>query len=469
MIWLAVNRAVDALAKLPHVATCFLGCGFIRGWLDILILAARATPSPLPWMPAGVHIIMCLVEAACFLAAGWLARRRFALYRSDIALLGCVLLPLVGGMFMVAPGIDGQTSDMLITTGVSICGAGYALHLLVWLEAYGRMNTRLAVLAWAGSSVVSFLVWGLLEPSGMMRTVLLFALPILSLALIVVSFRHLDHETGEGSWPASGSQPLGVPWLLILWVATFALLYGLADGRTGTAFSTMPSRVGMTIPSVVVMVGVMLCAGRFDFKTLTVMALGCMAAGLLVVFVIDGSHAVSQVLISTANESYLMFAHMFACSLAYRLKRSAAELCGLVGAVNIVSINVGMIAGSGIAPWLDGAKLAGVLVGVGAVSLILMVTVAAVYSRDYLDSFTLRPDSADVAETILIARAESYGLSPKETAVFRLLARGLSAPEIAEELFCASGTVRAHTSNIYRKMGVHARAEFEEALRRCSL
>ena len=49
--------------------------------------------------------------------------------------------------------------------------------------------------------------------------------------------------------------------------------------------------------------------------------------------------------------------------------------------------------------------------------------------------------------------------SEAELAVLRLLASDLSAREIGAELFLSANTVRSHTRSIYRKLGVHSRAE----------
>lgn len=50
-------------------------------------------------------------------------------------------------------------------------------------------------------------------------------------------------------------------------------------------------------------------------------------------------------------------------------------------------------------------------------------------------------------------------LSDRELEVLRLMARGRSNAEIAEELIIALGTVKAHTSTIYRKLDVRSRTE----------
>jgi ATP/maltotriose-dependent transcriptional regulator MalT len=50
-------------------------------------------------------------------------------------------------------------------------------------------------------------------------------------------------------------------------------------------------------------------------------------------------------------------------------------------------------------------------------------------------------------------------LSERELAVLALLAAGRTNKEISHELFIAQGTVKAHVASVYRKLGVHSRAE----------
>jgi LuxR family maltose regulon positive regulatory protein len=50
-------------------------------------------------------------------------------------------------------------------------------------------------------------------------------------------------------------------------------------------------------------------------------------------------------------------------------------------------------------------------------------------------------------------------LSERELEVLRLIAEGLTNREIAERLIVAVGTVKAHTSNIYGKLGVANRVQ----------
>lgn len=52
-----------------------------------------------------------------------------------------------------------------------------------------------------------------------------------------------------------------------------------------------------------------------------------------------------------------------------------------------------------------------------------------------------------------------YGLSPRESEVFELLARGRDNHHICEVLYISPATVKTHTYNIYRKLNVHSQQE----------
>jgi DNA-binding NarL/FixJ family response regulator len=57
------------------------------------------------------------------------------------------------------------------------------------------------------------------------------------------------------------------------------------------------------------------------------------------------------------------------------------------------------------------------------------------------------------------SRATSDGLTARETEVLRLIAQGLSNPEIAERLYISEATVKTHINNTFAKIGARHRAE----------
>ena len=52
--------------------------------------------------------------------------------------------------------------------------------------------------------------------------------------------------------------------------------------------------------------------------------------------------------------------------------------------------------------------------------------------------------------------ADQYHLTPRETDVLRILAKGRNAAYIAQELWISTLTAKTHIANIYRKLGVHS-------------
>ena len=62
---------------------------------------------------------------------------------------------------------------------------------------------------------------------------------------------------------------------------------------------------------------------------------------------------------------------------------------------------------------------------------------------------------ARAADTPL--KEQPAGLTSREREILRLLARGTSRTEIAEELFISINTLKTHLKAIYKKMGVSNR------------
>ena len=66
---------------------------------------------------------------------------------------------------------------------------------------------------------------------------------------------------------------------------------------------------------------------------------------------------------------------------------------------------------------------------------------------------------ADYAERRPVADPRLGRLTPRETDVLRLIARGLSNAEIGRALFLGEGTVRTHVAAILRKLGLRDRVQ----------
>jgi LuxR family maltose regulon positive regulatory protein len=81
------------------------------------------------------------------------------------------------------------------------------------------------------------------------------------------------------------------------------------------------------------------------------------------------------------------------------------------------------------------------------------------YARALLLAFAQEPGSRNRAADSELVEP----LSEQEVRVLRLLAAGLSNPEIADKLVVSINTVKTHIRNLYGKMGVHSREEARQA------
>jgi LuxR family maltose regulon positive regulatory protein len=85
--------------------------------------------------------------------------------------------------------------------------------------------------------------------------------------------------------------------------------------------------------------------------------------------------------------------------------------------------------------------------------------------EELTDSGVVAALADEVERELSVARARARGgdvLEPPsdaELAVLRLLSTDLSTREIADRLFLSANTIRSHTRAVYRKLGVHSRAE----------
>ncbi len=76
------------------------------------------------------------------------------------------------------------------------------------------------------------------------------------------------------------------------------------------------------------------------------------------------------------------------------------------------------------------------------------------------------PMSSDIArklvrhfQGVMSAEKEQYHLTPRETEIMELLARGLTYQQTADKIFISSKTIKKHVYNIYEKLHVNSRTE----------
>jgi NarL family two-component system response regulator LiaR len=73
---------------------------------------------------------------------------------------------------------------------------------------------------------------------------------------------------------------------------------------------------------------------------------------------------------------------------------------------------------------------------------------------------TLAPEAAEaLIQAAMHKPTVGYDLTDREKEILKLMAEGLSNPEIADQLFVSRSTIKFHVSNILSKLGAESRTE----------
>lgn len=146
------------------------------------------------------------------------------------------------------------------------------------------------------------------------------------------------------------------------------------------------------------------------------------------------------------------------------------------GAVAVVAwgraaASAGLLMGAGIGHLLNGSGDAGVVSWGLAATLVAFVAVNITMLKEFGFQKTIdgvvalrepeppRDQAADGFAQACDAVAAERGLTPRETEILGLLARGRNAPYIQERLVLSRNTVKTHVANIYGKLGVHSQQD----------
>ena len=98
-----------------------------------------------------------------------------------------------------------------------------------------------------------------------------------------------------------------------------------------------------------------------------------------------------------------------------------------------------------------------------------LITVYTPNSQDELKRLDYRMQWEDDFRAYLNRLAEDYHLSQREKEIATLLCKGKNNNDIAADLYLSPNTVKVHTSNLYRKLGVKNRVQAVQVLRGDSL
>ncbi len=350
-------------------------------------------------------------------------------------------------------------SSVIVFPLVIAGGCGYAVLLMLWLELYGCLDPRRMLVAWSGSYILSTLIWLIWSNMASTAAIILMAsLPFGSLALLIYSFRRVSAEhIPSATMPPVRQTP--IPCRYIATITGFVFAIGAMDIITGRAVYSTESRLGMIAAETVVIVGALFFPTRFELKSVLTLLPVATLIGTAAAFLSRGEGSAPHAFLVMGSECCLIVSYTVGCALAYRLHCSAVVLCGIFAGLNKLFLQAGKLLSMGVVVFAEHNPLIYAFLFTCITVIIITATTILVRSSDLVDRLAWEPRGANGQQDQLTKAVQAYNLTPREASVVELLVQGKTTAEIAEELFCAQSTVRAHMSNANKKMGVHSREE----------
>ena len=462
------QRVLDAIDRNRFVLACVVGYGLCRCMSGISLHVAAHGETVL-WSDAGkIAGIALMVACSVVPAVASRVRGRFGAYVAP------TLCTLAGSMLALGCQLAGAAAPAPATHfALFAVGLGSAAMMLQWLELIGCLSLRSIALVIAGAELLNAaLSLGGADGGGLPTGGVLGLATLCSGLLLLCCRRGWElspaiarmPEVPDGN-PRDVSARPGlqrfVSWKLLVWVAFYCFAYGVVTAHLGLSLSSAANDVGGLLPCAAILVAALVAPGHFDVRTLKSTAFAFMVAGLVLAALAPTSGLLLQVCVGAGAASCRLFAYSLACMRARQARVSAIPASSAVKALIIAATSGGLQVGASGLP-LGQAGTLGLFV-FGAFLMSVFLSPFNIGEESVIEEARRSGRTASQAAK-LEALGRELGLSQRETTVFRLMARGLSASEIGEELFITKSAVRAHQSRIYAKLGVHSQREFAEAV-----
>ena len=427
-----------------------VGFALARAWVYLMFLGTAT--SSITWngepLPAGAYLGSTLVLCATLFASA-IFHRRFAtlINRRAFRFLGPALTT-VGTLALACATLPDAPSIELCALGSILTGAGSGLIDLGYGELYRNVDPRRT----SFETPLAFLIAAALFPAVLAlppvgACVICALLPAISGWILFVKLK---------TW-SSKIEPVVQPFEIHLgkfsWkIGICACLIGMADGVVRAVFITANAATVDTfyrfplLWSSLLTIAIIYGCVLFSSKT-----------GLRPVY--------RSVMLVMAVLIWILLADI---SFTYRL--SGIMVFGIGWGMVTLGVLLGSSLGQFVCTFAPFSPQSLSLIALMA-TLAILISYMFVFNENDLIALAKGDEDKDVAEPKRQRFqdrckdvAGEYGLSPKETEIMILFAKGRSSTRIQEELYLSRGTVTTHLRHIYQKMDVHGKQEFLDVI-----
>ncbi|MEE8716895.1 MAG: LuxR C-terminal-related transcriptional regulator [Coriobacteriales bacterium] len=507
-----VARWRDVFLRVSMMPLVFLGVGVYRAWIATFF---RFGAYP------GITFTDYAIFEACIglasFACAALARRIAPLWSNRRVLGVTVALTTLGSALIVLASLAlalpaPAAATAVKVVGLVLAGAGVGVLILLWCEFYGALNPmRVAVFHALSIAFGELLIWLFMGLRAEWIVAFSLLLPAVSVGCahrselklleserpggfgpmvrggVLAGVRRGASHGLEGAAPAAAGQPRAdgaatpaanstdasmIPWKAIALMATctFAMQYGTFPGQPVVAGNVL----GVLFSTAFVFFGVLSNSRWFNFDTIYRVAFPAITAVCMLAAPLIGDNQLATWCYDAGYTMLSMYIMIVLSNITYRFGINAVWLNGIERGIRYVIETAGWATYMLTASFLSGgAAFVVQMVITVAVIVVFLVIVGSEKELSANWGITLRepgatgddilPGAAALSTGQLSMRVSELsaecGLSDREEEVLQLMARRTPMREMEKSLFVAQGTIKAHTSRIYRKLGVHSRAE----------
>lgn len=493
--------------ELLNIPPRTLGFGLWWMWIYLTMLSPTFASSSLTVQPIsgpGLSFLTIVSGAVVFAVAIPLTRRFPQLLGRRAVVIGAGALAALATFAMGFSGLFGSAASAVFVGASALSGVGISLLYLQWGTCYAQLRPSQV----APCTVVSFLLAivgaSLALDRGVVTLIVAVALPLACALLVPSPTAAVEGEAadgaaagpvdrgvglrGSGGWATAGAGgaapearaaagrwvPVRFPGSVVALILVFSFAFGLfrvllsphepTAGALGLLFVCSAALA-------LVMLGVMLVFSvSLGWDSVVYLALPLIAGAALVLSVVDFADRafVWAIIVAAVRCADLVMWIIFA-----KISCASRESAVAVFAFGKLMAQMGVLAGMLVAERLATAFDVEALLLPTALAFLMLVTLLGSLAalrgqmtgrlRDGRDgggeSVADGTERGAAEDALVAAIAAEKGLSPRETEIFALLAKGRTVPRIAEELVLANSTVTTHVRSIYRKLDIHNRQE----------
>ena len=409
--------------------------------------------------PFEANAIVDMGEAVGFLIAMTIALTKKHLNPPPPVLVLPFALAALGSCLIAI--CDMHSSLALALAGDAALGCGYAVMFVLWLDVAAKLPPKKMLVAIAVGYSFNFVSYPIILDVrigvGAAYAVAAAAASALLLLIVCQSLLPAGKLPRKVDMQISSRQPAYLPPArLIAFSMVIPFAYGFCTSYLGVGVSSLGLKIGFALPAVIILAGLLLFWDSFNLSSVYWVTCPLMIVGLLSSFFLELQPTLSKSLITAALSSVHFVVFMVVRVQSQEQGRSPAFAFALLNLLMMTCTKTSkeveaLFAGTGWDSYL-------IVLLVTAVALSYGLLVAGSYGKAPFDIRTVL--SVEAEHDHVMHLAQDLGLSKRDTSVDALLLEDKTNADIAEQLFIAPSTVRAHISRIYEKFDVHTRQEF---------